>query len=79
MADPEKLTLASADEIEHSLAFALRYSGRKRVHDADIFMSEHVARRLAEHLQRSGYVIFKKPPIDGHSELSHGPKGEGAG
>jgi hypothetical protein len=34
-----------------SLAFALRYQGRKRVHDADEIMAEIVAKRLVEHLE----------------------------
>jgi hypothetical protein len=54
----------------------LRYSGKKRIHDADIFMSEHVAKRLVEHLLLSGFVILKKPLMEGHSGLSRGPKGD---
>jgi len=77
MRDPDKLTPATIDELETTLAFALRYDGRKRIHDADTFMSEHVAKRLVEHLMLSGYVILKKPPMTGHSALSRGPKGEG--
>ncbi len=49
MADLDKLAPATADELETSRAFALRYSGRRRTHEPDIFMSEHVAKRLAEH------------------------------
>ncbi len=30
----ENLSLANAEEIADAIAFALRYSGRKRVHDA---------------------------------------------
>jgi hypothetical protein len=44
---PDKLTPATTEDLEQSLAFALRYSGRKRIHDADVFMSELVAKRLA--------------------------------
>ena len=32
-----------------ALAFALRYQGRKRVHNADEIMAEIVAKRLVEH------------------------------
>jgi hypothetical protein len=77
MADPGKLTPATVDEPETSLAFAFRYDGKKRIHDADTFMSEHVAKRLAEHLLLSGFVILKRPPTEGHSTLSRGPKGDG--
>jgi len=51
----------------------LRYQGRKRVHNADEIMSESVAKRLVEHLERSGFVVMKKPPLRGHSAL--GPEG----
>jgi hypothetical protein len=32
-------------------------------------MSEIVAKRLVEHLERSGFVVMKKPPLGGHSAL----------
>jgi len=40
---------------------SLRFQGRKRVHNADKLMSAIVAKRLVEHLERSGFV--KRPPI----------------
>jgi hypothetical protein len=39
-----------------ALAFALKFDGRKRAHNADELMSEIVAKRLVEHLERSGFV-----------------------
>ena len=41
-------------------AFALRYSGRKRTHDAGEMMAAIVAKRLVEHLERSGFIVMKK-------------------
>jgi hypothetical protein len=32
-------------------------------------MSEIVAKRLVEHLERSGFVVMKKPPLGGHCAL----------
>jgi hypothetical protein len=52
--------------------YALRYQGRKRVHNADEIMAEIVAERLVEHLERAGFVVMKRPP-----EI--GPRGAGAG
>jgi hypothetical protein len=72
-------TPATLEDLVTTLAFALRYAGRKRIHDADVFMSEQVARRLAAHLRLSGFVVMKRPPTTGHSGLSRGPKGTGAG
>ena len=62
---PDALMPATAEDVANALAFALRFSGRKRVHNADELMSSIVAKRLAEHLERSGFVVMKRPPIDG--------------
>jgi hypothetical protein len=70
MQEPEALTPATLEDLVSSLAFALRFAGRKRIHDADVFMSEQVARRLAAHLRVSGYVIMKR------AGLSRGPSGK---
>jgi hypothetical protein len=61
MTDPAPLRPATPDEIAETLAFALRYNGRKRVHDADEAMSRITAERLVRHLERSGFVIMKGP------------------
>jgi hypothetical protein len=71
----DKLTPASPDDIAATLAFALRFQGRKRVHNADELMSEIVAKRLVEHLERSGFVVMKRPPLGGHSVLGRGFEG----
>jgi hypothetical protein len=66
MSDPaDALTPATAEDVANALAFALRFSGRKRVPNADELMSSIVAKRLAEHLERSGFVVMKRPPVGG--------------
>ncbi len=67
-----KLTPADPRELADALAFALRFQGRKRVHNADEIMAEIVARRLVEHLERAGFVVMKRPPIGGGSTLARG-------
>jgi hypothetical protein len=57
MPDPPNLRPATRDELTQSLSFALRFSGRKRVHDADETMARITAERLVGHLERSGYVV----------------------
>jgi len=52
---------AQPGEIAEALAFALRYEGRKRVHQADDFMARITAERLVRHLERSGFVLMKAP------------------
>jgi hypothetical protein len=61
MSDPP-LRPATADEIAETLSFALRYDGRRRVRTADDAMARITAERLVEHLQRSGFVLMKRPP-----------------
>ena len=66
MPDTPILRPASRDELTHSLSFALGFNGRKRVHDADEAMARVIAKRLVEHLERSGYVVMHGPPLDPH-------------
>jgi hypothetical protein len=65
MPPDESLLPAKAEDIADALAFALRYSGRKRVHDSAEIMASIVAKRLVEHLERCGFVVMRKPPIAG--------------
>ena len=74
---PERvdLTPATPEDLADALAFALRYSGRKRTHDAGEMMAAIVAKRLVEHLERSGFVVMKKPPIGGGAAIGRGADG----
>jgi hypothetical protein len=58
--DLEKLRLADPADFKDSLAFALSYTGRKRVHDADRFMARIVADRLVRYLDGAGYVLMNR-------------------
>ena len=69
--DKAKLRLASPEEIEQSLSFALRYDGRKRVRHADDAMARITAERLVLHLLRSGYVLMKRPDATAPSTSGH--------
>lgn len=60
MPDDAHLHPATLEEIAETLSFALRYAGRKRVHHADDVMARVTAERLAEHLERSGFVLMKR-------------------
>ena len=75
MPDADRLTPASSDDLADALAFALRYSGRERTHDAGEMMAAIVAKRLVEHLERSGFVVMKRPPIGGGVALGRGGDG----
>ena len=54
MTDAPQFTPAKPDDIAEAIAFALRYSGRKRVNDAGEMMATIVAKRLVEHLEADG-------------------------
>lgn len=71
----EKLTPADPRDLAAALAFALRFQGRKRVHNADELMSEIVAKRLVEHLERAGFVVMKRRPVGGAAALGRGFEG----
>jgi hypothetical protein len=73
--DAEKLTPADPDELASALAFALKFEGRKRQHDSDVFMADIAAKRLVRYLERARYVVMKRPPLGGHSAIGRGFKG----
>jgi len=75
--DPASLRLATPDEIANTLSFALRFDGRERVHQGDEMMARIVADRLIKHLELSGFVVMKKPPVPMHSaSFQHGQPGD---
>ena len=76
--DRNALTPATAEDAADGLAFALRFDGRKRVHNADEIMSEIVAKRLVEHLERAGFVVMKRPPIGDGAALGRGLRADTA-
>jgi hypothetical protein len=61
MPDDDRLRPATTEEVQETLSFALRYAGRRRVHHADETMAWITAERLIAHLERSGFVIMKRP------------------
>ena len=73
MSDDDGLELrpATAGELQESISFALRYEGRKRVHHADDVMARITAERLVRHLERSGYVLMKRPDAAAPSTSVH--------
>ena len=61
----KKLSPADPEDFADPIAFALNFSGRKRMHDSDTFMARITADRIVRHLERSGYVVMKRPPSVG--------------
>jgi hypothetical protein len=60
-----KASPAEPQDLAESIAFALLFSGRKRVHDSDKYMAAIVADRVVRHLERAGFVVMKRPPVGG--------------
>jgi hypothetical protein len=71
----DKLTPPEPRDLADAIAFALRFEGRKRVHQADEYMAATAAERVVRHLERAGFVVMKKPPLGGHSALGRGFEG----
>ena len=72
MPDDDKLTPADPRDLADSIAFALRFDGRKRVHHADDYMARIAAERLVDYLARAGYVVMKRPPSVGGAAVARG-------
>jgi hypothetical protein len=72
MPDAVPLTPATRDDLEDAIAFALRFSGRKRSRTADDIMATLTAERVAEHLHQAGFVVLRKPPSVGAAALGRG-------
>jgi hypothetical protein len=72
MPDADKLTPADPRDLANTIAFSLRFEGRKRVHEAGEYMAAIAAERIVRHLERAGYVVMKKPPLGGHSGIARG-------
>jgi hypothetical protein len=68
----DKLTPADPRDLAEAIAFALRYRGGERVHQADEYMAAIAAERIVEHLERARFVIMKRPPISGGGALGRG-------
>ena len=59
---PDRLTPAEPGDLADAIAFALRYSGGKRVRDADEVMAAIAARRIVGHLQAARFRVRCKKP-----------------
>jgi hypothetical protein len=66
----DKLTPADPNDLVNAIAFALIFSGRKRVHDSDSFTARTAGDRIRRHLENAGYVVMKKPAIGGSAPLN---------
>ncbi len=75
MSDTRPLRRASTEEIAETLSFALRYDGRRRVHDADQAMARITADRLVRHLEQSGFVLMKAAPAPAPTTSTMPPAG----
>jgi hypothetical protein len=68
----DHLRPADPDELRLSLSLALRHDGRKRYRMADEQMANITADHLLRWLERSNYVVMRKPPRPPHSTSTGG-------
>jgi hypothetical protein len=66
MPDEPLLQPATAEDIVDALSFALRFEGRRRVYHADDSMARITADRLVRYLEKSGFVVMKRPGRASH-------------
>jgi hypothetical protein len=71
MSEADRLQPATPEEIAQSIAFALRYDGRRRVYHADEMMARITAERLVRHLRASGFVVMRGPPAARPTDQPH--------
>ena len=63
----EPLKPATRESLIQTLAYGLRFEGRKRIHHADELMARIAAEKLADHLDRSNLVVMQKPSANAPS------------
>jgi hypothetical protein len=74
--DDEKLTRADPRDFEIAIGMTLSEGARKRLRGEVEVMARVVAERIVQSLERSGFVIMRKPPREtGASPLGRGPSG----
>jgi hypothetical protein len=73
--DDENLSPDDPYDLADSIAFALKFEGRKQKHDADEYMAKIAAEPVVRHRERARYVVMKRPPLGGHSGIGRGFEG----
>ncbi len=72
MSDKE-LRPALREDVEQALSFALRFDGKKPMKHAEPLMAKIVAEHIANHLEKSGFVISRRPPRAAPTASHHLP------
>ena len=75
MAQDDDLSPATREELISSLSFALRFTGRRRIHQADDLMARIAAEHLVDYLAQSGFVVSKRLPSGDLARLDPRPAG----
>lgn len=71
MTDQSNLRPATAQEIEETLSFALRFKGRKRADVAGPMVAQIAAEHLRRCLEEAGLVVMKAPSVEAPSTTKH--------
>jgi hypothetical protein len=64
----QTLSQATQEELEQALAHALRFNGRKAFKLSGESMARITAAHLVACLERSGFVVMKKPAVAMHGD-----------
>jgi hypothetical protein len=77
MADDDKLTPADPREVVIALSLGLTAKPPLARYQAAETMAKIVAERLVEHLERSGFVVMRKPVPGGGAGANPGARSPG--
>lgn len=78
MAQDEDLIPVTREDPVSSLSFALRFDGRRRIHQPDDFMARVAAKHLADYLDCFGFVVSKRPVSNGSAHRHPYPQPPGS-
>ena len=74
MPEDEKLSPATSGDVAQSIAFALLFSGKKRIHDSDRMTAAIAADHIVRHLEQCRFVVMKQPPLGGSARHESAPR-----
>lgn len=73
--DTPVVTPADQSEVAQTIAYALEHRRNgKAARDFDRVLAMAAGEHVAEWLNRSGFIVCRRPPLPGHS-VSYGPTG----
>ena len=74
MDTPDQLSPATEADTLLALSYALKHDGKRAFRNADTLMAEITAAHLLDYLNRSGFVVMKRPAGRAPTAPKSGPE-----